>query len=121
MACGAPFRVAQSLAFRMETQDLLLIPNTLFQIPAPTHELNSGLIVRWFGQIKLVSSKFPDGVSRSQGTKSPKCAPASGKTLSRRVTARSGLTSALGTTINPARWEAAFHCKPSFRLGAANS
>ena len=24
-------------------------PNTLFQIPAPTRELNSGLIVRWFG------------------------------------------------------------------------
>src|SRR6266550_3898730 len=121
MACGEPFRVAQSLAFRMEIQWLLLIPNTLSTIPAPTHELNSGLIVRWFGQKKLVSSEFPDGALRSPGTRSPKCARVSGKTFSRRVSARPGLTSVLSTTIDRARCEAAFHYRPSFRLGAANS
>ena len=33
MACGEPFRVAQSLALRMEIQQPLLIPNTLFHNP----------------------------------------------------------------------------------------
>src|SRR5512132_4172868 len=108
MVCGEPFRVAQSLAFRMEIQKLLLILNTLFTIPAPTHELNSGLIVRWFGQKKLVSSKFPDGVLRSPGTRSPRCARVSGKTFSRRVLARADRTLVCVTKTDQAHFRVVF-------------
>src|SRR5262245_43849847 len=105
----------------MEIQQLLSIPNTLFQTPALTGELNSGLIVHWFGRKKRVSSKLPDGASRFPGMKSPRCVRVCGKISSRRVSGCLGPTSVLSTTIDQARCEAAFHFKPSFLLGAANS
>src|SRR4029453_8278450 len=105
----------------MEIQHLPSIPNTLFRIPALTGELNSGLIVHWFGPKKLIISKLPDGASRFPEMRSPRCVRVCGKISSRRVSGCLGPTSVSGTTIDQARCEAAFHYKPSFRLGAAIS
>src|SRR5215469_10408051 len=121
MACGERFRVARSLVLRMRIQQLLLILNTSFQIPALTGELNSGLIIHWFGPKKLVISRLPDGASRSPEMRSPRYARVCGKEFFRHVSARLEPTLVLSTVIDPARCEVAFHYKPSFRLGAANS
>src|SRR5215475_9669492 len=121
MASGERSRVAWSLALLIEIQQLPSIPNTLFRIPALTDELNSGLIVHWFGPKKLITSKLPDGASRFPGMRSPRCVRVCGKISSRRVSGCLGPTLVLSTTIVQARCEAAFHFKPSFLLGAANS
>src|SRR5436190_19131284 len=121
MACGEPFRSELCSAPRTEFHKPLLTPSTLFTMPAPTDELRSGLIVRWFGPKKLVTLKLPDGVSQSPGMRSPRCVHVCGIIFSRRVSVRPGPISVLSTTIDRARCEAAFHYKPSFHLGAANS
>ena len=77
---------------------LLLIPNTLFQIQAPTHALNSGSIARWFGPKKLVISKSPAGASRSPAMKLLKSVPACETTFSLRVLVKFDRTSVFATT-----------------------
>ena len=67
MACGEPFRSELCSAPRTEFHKPLLIPSTLFTIPAPIREFNSGLIVPWFGRKKFDTYASPAGVSRSPG------------------------------------------------------
>src|SRR6266516_1927016 len=69
-AYGGPSRFATSSSHQMENQQPRLIPNTLFQIPVRTHELNSGSTSPWFGQKKFVTSRSLVGVSRFRATKS---------------------------------------------------
>src|SRR5215211_6185736 len=121
MACGDRSRVAQSLARSTEIQQLRLIPNISFQIPALINGLNSGSIVHWFGPKKRTGSKLPDGASQSLEMRSPRCARVCEKIFFRRVSAHLDLTSVLSTTIDRARCAAAFRYKQSSRLGVANS
>ena len=53
--------------------------------------------------------------------RSPRCVRVSGKTFSRRVSARSDRTLVFVTTTDQAHFEVVFPSTPSFRLGAANS
>ena len=65
MACGESFQIAQSLALPMEIQQLLLIPNTLFQIPAPTRALVPsaiGLAVILVGGLPIIDQSANLGV-----------------------------------------------------------
>src|SRR5215831_7858108 len=76
MARGEPSRSGTPSAPLIKIRRLQSIRNILFQIPGPTHGLNSGSTDRRFGQEKFVIFVFLAGAWPSPGLKSPRSEPA---------------------------------------------